>query len=175
MAIVPNQREMGNLRRLLEAAREEDLGDGDITAALLPAGVQSRGLFTARQQLVVCGAALLEAIAAAYDERIQTAVRTSEGRSAGAGDVIAEWSGPARSILAGERVALNFLQRLCGVATATRATRAGVIQYSSGRVLRVGCEGGSAAPGRCSPLKLPIPRDSCKRARGISRRSSRAG
>jgi len=122
-----------NLKRLVALAREEDLAGGDVTAALLPAEVAARAAFVAREELVVCGAAFLGEIAAAYHADIRTETVLEDGSSAATGAVIARWSGPARAILSAERVALNFLQRLSGVATVTRAfvravagTRAGI-------------------------------------------------
>ncbi len=120
MPIQPNQPEFDNLRRLLEMAMAEDLAGGDITSAILPADITCRGRFVAREGLVFCGGAFLSQIAADYDKAIQTEVSVAEGESAEAGAVLAEWSGPTRAILSAERVALNFLQRLSGVATATR-------------------------------------------------------
>ncbi|MBL7134317.1 MAG: carboxylating nicotinate-nucleotide diphosphorylase [Phycisphaerae bacterium] len=114
------QREMANLRRLLDLARAEDLGPGDVTSALLPAGAKAAGRFVARQELVFCGGAFLEMIAAAYDERIRTVVEVGEGERAATGAVLGRWDGPAAPILSAERVALNFLQRLSGIATLTR-------------------------------------------------------
>ncbi|HOD83959.1 MAG TPA: nicotinate-nucleotide diphosphorylase, partial [Phycisphaerae bacterium] len=113
----PGQTELETLRRLLALAREEDLGAGDVTAALLPAEVAARAAFVAREELVVCGAAFLAEIAAAYHADIRTETVLEDGSSAATGAVIARWSGPARAILSAERVALNFLQRLSGVAT----------------------------------------------------------
>ncbi len=119
MAIQPNQPELDNLRRLLEAAKAEDLGSGDITSAILPEGITCRGRFVAREGLVFCGGMFLAEIAAAYDQAIQTKVSVAEGTLAEAGATLAEWTGPTRAILSAERVALNFLQRLSGIATAT--------------------------------------------------------
>ena len=126
MAIQPGKPELESLRRLLELARIEDLGSGDITSAMLPAGAAARAHFVARQELVFCGGPLLEHIAAAYDGGIATRLLADEGRHAAAGDVLADWVGPAGAILSAERVALNFLQRLSGVATATAAYVAAV-------------------------------------------------
>ena len=120
MAIRPGKRERENLWRLLEMARDEDLGSGDVTSAILPVDLQASGLFIARQPMVLCGGALLEAIAACYDGQIRTTQRIDEGQRAGPGAVLAEWRGPARGLMSAERVALNFLQRLSGIATATR-------------------------------------------------------
>ena len=143
MAIQPNQLELNNLRRLLELARAEDLGIGgtgfqpvprrpagtaqakslchprDITSAILPEGITCRGQFIAREGLVFCGGAFLAEIAAAYDQAIKTKVSVAEGARVEAGETLAEWTGPTGAILSAERVALNFLQRLSGVATLT--------------------------------------------------------
>jgi nicotinate-nucleotide pyrophosphorylase (carboxylating) len=117
--IVRDTDAMENLRRLLVLARAEDLGGGDLTGDILPEGVQAKARFRARQGLVVCGGQMLPTIAEAYDPEIRTRVIVAEGRSVQSNEVLAEWSGPAKSVLAAERVALNFLQRLCGVATTT--------------------------------------------------------
>ena len=116
----PGQREFDNLRRLLAPAREEDLGGGDVTGSLLPRDAEAEAKFVSRCPLVFCGGAFLDTIARAYDAAIQTTVLAGEGASVEAGSVLARWRGRVCPILAAERVALNFLQRLGGVATATR-------------------------------------------------------
>lgn len=119
MPLRPTQRERENLWNLLEMARSEDLGSGDVTSAILPRDVLAHGHFRARQPMVVCGGALLEAIAACYDGALRTETLLDEGARAEPDAVLAEWHGPARAMMAAERVALNFLQRLSGVATTT--------------------------------------------------------
>ena len=116
----PTKEEWANLRHLLVQARQEDFGRGDLTSQLLPAEMQATGEFVAREELVFCGGAFLTEIAWAYDRRIRTSAVAPEGRRVKAGAVLAKWAGPARALLAAERVALNFLQALSGVATATR-------------------------------------------------------
>jgi len=120
MEIRPGRKERENLWRLLEMARQEDLGRGDITSAILPREVHAFGRFVARQPMVFCGGALLEAIAVRYDGQLHTRQLAAEGQQVAPGAALAEWEGPARSMMAAERVALNFLQRLSGVATTTR-------------------------------------------------------
>jgi len=120
MAVKPGKIERENLWRLLEMARDEDLGSGDVTSAILPAELGAEARFIARQPMTVCGCELLEAIAACYDGDIRTECRVQEGEYVPAGTLLAIWKGPGRAILAAERVALNFIQRLCGVATTTR-------------------------------------------------------
>jgi nicotinate-nucleotide pyrophosphorylase (carboxylating) len=112
--------ERTNFLTLLEMAHEEDLGTGDITGKLLPAELRASAQFIARQPLRLCGGILLDRIAKRYDELIRTITCCSEGAAVQAGEVVAEWTGPAWAIVAAERVALNFLQRLSGIATLTR-------------------------------------------------------
>jgi len=119
VAIQPGKRERENLWRLLELARDEDLGGGDVTSAILPGSLQATGHFIARHQMVFCGGALLESIAVCYDGALRTRCLVAEGAPAGRGAVLAEWTGPAKAMMAAERVGLNFLQRLTGVATTT--------------------------------------------------------
>jgi len=119
MGTVPGKRERENLWRLLEMARDEDLGSGDVTSAILPPEVLATGWFVARQPATICGVPLLEPIAAAYDGELRTEQLVDDGQRVQPGEVLAIWRGPARGMMAAERVALNFLQRLSGVATTT--------------------------------------------------------
>ena len=101
---------------LIARALEEDVGPGDITtAACVPADARACGQFLARQELVLAGVELLPLI---YEQELETG-RASGARIA-AGQVIAAICGPARRLLERERVALNFLQHLSGIATYTR-------------------------------------------------------
>ena len=121
MAIEPGERERENLRRLLKMARYEDLGaPGDLTSAVLSGDAIATGRFVARQEMVLCGGALLETIGLAYDEHLRTVTLIEEGQFIRDGTELAVWDGPARAMMAAERVALNFVQRLSGVATITR-------------------------------------------------------
>lgn len=120
MPLEPGKRERENLWRLVEMARDEDLGSGDVTSAILPPDLMATGVFVARQPMSFCGGALLEAIAVCYDGHLRTECRAGEGQTVRPGDVLAVWRGPARGMMSAERVALNFLQRLSGVATTTR-------------------------------------------------------
>lgn len=120
MAIQLGKREREALWRLVEMAREEDFGGGDVTSAILPAEVQAAAQFISRQPMVFCGGTMLEPIAACYDGQIDTSIKIEEGLRVPGGAVLAEWHGPARGVMSAERVALNFLQRLSGIATATR-------------------------------------------------------
>jgi nicotinate-nucleotide pyrophosphorylase (carboxylating) len=120
MAIHPGRRERGNLWKLAHMAREEDLGSGDVTSQILPAGIHATARFVARQPMSFCGGAFLEVIGLCYDGSIHTRLLCEEGCEVVPGEVLAVWEGPGRGVMAAERVALNFLQRLSGIATATR-------------------------------------------------------
>jgi nicotinate-nucleotide pyrophosphorylase (carboxylating) len=108
-------------RPLLELALAEDLGPGDVTTELVIApGRRGRARLEARTPLLVCGLELARAVFAALDPELLFEAQTRDGARAGAGEPLARLSGSLRAILAGERTALNFLGRLCGVATHTR-------------------------------------------------------
>lgn len=119
MAVLPTKSERENLWRLVEMAKHEDLGSGDVTSAILPPELGAHAQFVAREPMVVCGCVLLEAIAACYDGCIRTQCHAEDGTFVKAGTDLATWTGPGRGVLAAERVALNFLQRLSGIATTT--------------------------------------------------------
>ncbi len=106
----------------IRRALEEDIGQGDITTvSTVPADKVIRGRFIAKEEGVICGFPVAERVFALLDDAVQIKLHTQEGRRVKKGDVIAEIEGPAQSILMGERVALNFLQRLSGIATHTQA------------------------------------------------------
>jgi nicotinate-nucleotide pyrophosphorylase (carboxylating) len=99
-------------------ALEEDIGPGDVTSeACIPAGRAASGEFIAREPQVVAGVELLPLIYELRGGVARLDLRKSSGDRAAAGEVIASVSGAARTLLSCERVALNFLQRLGGVAT----------------------------------------------------------
>lgn len=113
-----------SVRRLIALAREEDLGAGDLSAALLP-DPQAVATFSlvARQPLVLAGREIVEAVLAVYDPAIvvewQAAARDGVTFEK-APSTLALVRGPIGSVLSAERVVLNFLQRLSGIATVTR-------------------------------------------------------
>ncbi len=106
---------------LVKRALDEDLGPGDATTPLvIEAGRRGRGVIEARQDLVVCGLEIAAAVFRRLDPAIDFEPRSHDGVLLGAGKPLAEVSGDLRALLAGERTVLNFLMRLCGVATWTR-------------------------------------------------------
>lgn len=109
------------LEDLIKRALEEDVGYGDITTqSLIPAGQTSRGLFIAKSPGVVAGIRVSEAVFRQLDSEIIFEVFKNDGEVVLPGDVIAVVKGRTRALLTGERTALNFLQRLSGIATKTR-------------------------------------------------------
>ena len=110
------------IRDLIVRALSEDLGRGDVTSeACVPADAVGSADLVARQRLVVCGLPIIVATFAEVDARVKVDVHGSDGDLCERGAIVAKVSGPSRSILMGERVALNFAQRLSGIATKTRA------------------------------------------------------
>ena len=118
------------LLRFAEFAREEDLAglglaerplrSGDPSAALLAGSARARARVVARHPLVLAGLGLLDVVFAAYGGRCHAKPLAYDGQFVPAGTAIAEVEGPAAELLSAERILLNFLQRLCGVATRTR-------------------------------------------------------
>ncbi|HUY99283.1 MAG TPA: carboxylating nicotinate-nucleotide diphosphorylase [Thermomicrobiaceae bacterium] len=106
--------------RAIRLALEEDIGTGDVTSAVtVPAGARASGHFLAKSPGVVSGLDVAAATFREVDPRVAFIALVRDGDRVVPGDLIARVAGEARSLLAAERVALNFLQRLSGVATAT--------------------------------------------------------
>lgn len=107
---------------IIKNALHEDIGWGDVTAAsTIPADTQIQGRFMAKEETVVCGIEVARRVFFLLDPAVRMEIDIPEGKTASRGDVIARVSGNARSILTGERVALNFLQRMSGIAARTRS------------------------------------------------------
>jgi nicotinate-nucleotide pyrophosphorylase (carboxylating) len=104
--------------RQVAAALAEDLGAGDVTAALVPASQQVRAQILAREPAVLCGTDWAAATFEQLDDTISLEWLVSDGSRLSADMPVLRLSGPARPILTGERTALNFLQTLSGTATA---------------------------------------------------------
>jgi len=104
----------------INAALAEDVGSGDVTGLLVPADDVFRARVIVREQAVLCGAPWFEGVMMQVDPRIRIDWRYGEGDLMAADSEVCAIEGPARSLLTAERGALNFLQLLSGVATATR-------------------------------------------------------
>lgn len=108
------------VERIVEIALAEDVGRGDVTTiATVPEDSFSKAAIVAREDLVLCGLPVAEMVFRKVDESVQVTPVKTDGDKIPANSVIAYVEGKTRGILTGERVALNFLQRLSGVATAT--------------------------------------------------------
>ncbi len=118
-------------RDLVRDALAEDRGRGDVTSlSTIPAGQQARGVVVAKAAMVIAG---LEVAAEAFrqaDPAVVVEVRWSDGAHVQAGEIVAMVTGNARALLAAERAALNFLQRLSGIATLTAA----YVDAAAGRI-----------------------------------------
>jgi nicotinate-nucleotide pyrophosphorylase (carboxylating) len=115
-----DQFDAAGLDRLIAAALAEDIGTGDVTTtSCVPEDAVSTGRFTTKASGVICGVGVLTRLFAVLDSRVHVSVHLGDGAHVRRGSVIAEIEGPARSILTGERTALNFLQHLSGIATKT--------------------------------------------------------
>ena len=109
--------------QLLHSVRDalaEDIGTGDITAALIPADLQTKATVISRERAIVCGMAWFNAVFAELDSTIEVDWRVHDGDGVDAGQTLCTLSGPARSLLSGERTALNYLQTLSATATLAR-------------------------------------------------------
>ena len=104
-----------------EAALAEDIGAGDVTAALVPAAQRVRGRVITREPAVLCGRAWAQETFRRLDPAVRLSWNAEDGERLSADQVVFEITGPARPVLTGERTALNFLQLLSGTATAARA------------------------------------------------------
>ena len=113
--------------RLIDLALEEDLGPGDVTTqAVIPPELQGEAYIRAKQTLMVAGLTVAARVFHKLDGNMVFEAQSADGQEVTKGTVLARLTGPVASILSGERVALNFLQRLSGIATFTRAMAAQV-------------------------------------------------
>ncbi|MEN6347906.1 MAG: carboxylating nicotinate-nucleotide diphosphorylase [Syntrophomonas sp.] len=110
-----------SLDDLIKSALEEDIGHGDVTTmSLIPEEQEGKGIFYAKAEGIVAGTMVCSRVFNHLDSGIEFKVFKNDGESVAPGDIIAEAQGKMQALLMGERVALNFLQRLSGIATKTR-------------------------------------------------------
>lgn len=109
------------IKEIVHRALVEDIGDGDVTTlTILPPDLHYNGRFVAKTAGVVAGLIVVGVTYALIDDGVQFIPQVKEGEQVAPGDVVGTLSGPGQALLAGERVALNFLQRMSGIATLTR-------------------------------------------------------
>ena len=107
------------VQAIVERALEEDIGSGDLSVALFAETAHARAVILAKQAGVVAGLQVAEMVFRRLDARLVWNPRQQDGDKVREGDTVAELSGNLRAILTGERTALNFLQRMSGIATLT--------------------------------------------------------
>jgi nicotinate-nucleotide pyrophosphorylase (carboxylating) len=114
---------LAELTRVVQAALAEDLGDrGDVTTeAIVPAGTPLQAVIRSREPGRIAGSDAIPLVLAQFSEAATGSIAAPDGSDVTAGDVVATLSGSARTLLTGERVMLNLLGRLSGIATATAA------------------------------------------------------
>lgn len=112
--------DLEEIEQLIDMAIREDVGGGDVTTdSLVPEWLEARADFVVKEAGVVAGLVVAEQVYKKLNKKVSFECEVNDGAKLLPGRVIATVSGPARSILFGERVALNFLQRLSGIATLT--------------------------------------------------------
>ena len=117
----PNSKAFNQLvLKQVQAALEEDIGAGDLTASLVPAAQQVTATIIARETAVICGIPWVQACFNQVDANVKISWQVTEGGRVQANQVLCEITGPARALLTAERCALNFLQTLSSTATETR-------------------------------------------------------
>jgi len=112
--------EARTIRENVESALREDIGSGDISAALVPADARAHARVVCREALVVCGRPWVDEVFRQLDPRVRVTWHCRDGDREAADAFLFDLDGPARSLLTGERTALNFLQLLSGTATRCR-------------------------------------------------------
>ncbi len=109
-----------DIETVVRHALEEDIREGDITAQLIPAENLATGTVITREQAIICGTAWVDEVFKQLDSSVVITWRVQDGEEVQPGQLLMELTGPARSLLTGERTALNFLQSLSGTATISR-------------------------------------------------------
>jgi nicotinate-nucleotide pyrophosphorylase (carboxylating) len=110
----------GDIAHIVAVALEEDVGSGDLTAALVPEGRRGRATVITREAAVVAGRPYVDEVFRQVDPAVRVEWCVADGETVAPGQALYRLSGSARSLLTGERAALNFYQALSATATATR-------------------------------------------------------
>ncbi len=109
------------ISQYISRALEEDIGSGDVTTdTIVPANASLRGRIVAKENGVVAGLEIARQVILSLDQRVKFVAKVEDGAKVMRGTVLADLDGPARALLTGERIALNFLGRMSGIATLTR-------------------------------------------------------
>jgi nicotinate-nucleotide pyrophosphorylase (carboxylating) len=116
-----NSEDVREIESIISRALAEDIGPGDVTSAwILPPDLRLRSKVIAKAPGIIAGLEVAQMVFRAVDDHVQFAGLVAESSAVAPGDVLARLEGPGMSILSAERVALNFLQRMSGIATLTR-------------------------------------------------------
>ena len=146
--------DLRRIRSLLRAAIEEDVGTGDVTAeALIPQTARAKASFVVREAAVVAGLPVAEEVFDLISKRVEFLPLVKDGTSVQANQTIAAVEGPARAILRGERLSLNFLQRLSGIDTITRRC----VEAVKGKSATLPAEAGAGKPVRIMDTRKTTP------------------
>lgn len=107
------------IENMVQLALREDIGTGDVTAQLIPSDELSKGTIVSREKAIICGTRFIDEVFKQVDASIQIEWLVADGDLVSAEQTLCTLSGNSRSLLTGERAALNFLQTLSGTATIT--------------------------------------------------------
>jgi nicotinate-nucleotide pyrophosphorylase (carboxylating) len=106
--------------KIVEQALMEDIGTGDITTeSIIPYDLKAKGIIKAKEEGIIAGLGIAELVFKKLNPEITFQAKIKDGIKVFPGEILAEITGPAQTILKGERIALNFLQRMSGIATTT--------------------------------------------------------
>jgi nicotinate-nucleotide pyrophosphorylase (carboxylating) len=109
-----------DMKSFIALSLKEDIGEGDVTSeSSVPKNLSQKGYILAKEQGIVAGIEVAKEVFQQVDPSVSFTSLIADGDSVSFGDVVIELEGPARSILSGERLALNFMQRMSGIATRT--------------------------------------------------------
>lgn len=123
-----------NVDEVVAQALREDLGEGDLTASLLPKNAQLKARLITRENAVLCGTCWFDRVFKQLDKTIDIQWQAKDGDNIIADQELCTLAGPARAILTGERTAMNFIQTLSGTATTTREY-AKILQGTTSKLL----------------------------------------
>ncbi len=129
---LPDPLDFPGVADLIRLSLNEDIGPGDVTTlALVPGEATATAVIIAREPCVVAGEGIARAVFRGVDEHLTFDTLLADGETADSGDKLLVVTGPARGILTAERTALNFMQRMCGIATMTSTFAQSVEPYGT--------------------------------------------